>query len=60
MLGLDLSVALALVLSVASAVLCVGYGLTRWNADADDDRPDPGEDPVGDGRRERSPELGDR
>lgn len=40
MLELDLAVALALALSVASTVLCVGYGLTHW--DADDD---PGEDP---------------
>ncbi|MDX1395603.1 MAG: hypothetical protein R3195_14565 [Gemmatimonadota bacterium] len=35
MLDLDASVMLALALSVASAVLCVGYGLRRWHADDD-------------------------
>lgn len=35
MLGIDLSVWLALLLSLAGAVLCVVYGLTRWNADDD-------------------------
>ena len=35
MLGLDLSVWLALLLSLASVILCVVYGLVRWNADAD-------------------------
>jgi len=44
MLELDLGVALALFLSVASAVLCVAYGLTHWNAD--DDRPDAPPDQV--------------
>jgi hypothetical protein len=43
MLGLDLSVALALVLSVASAALCVGYGLTHWSSDDDQDE----EPPIG-------------
>ena len=41
MLGLDPGVALALVLSVASAGLCVGYGVMRWNADDDQDEVPP-------------------
>jgi hypothetical protein len=41
MLELDLAVALALVLSGASTVLCVGYGLTHWNADDDPDEDPP-------------------
>lgn len=45
MLGLDLAVALALVLSVGSAALCVAYGLARWNAD--DDREEAPPDPPG-------------
>jgi hypothetical protein len=44
MLGLDLDVGLALVLSVASTALCIGYGVMRWNAgdDARDDVPEGG------------------
>jgi len=45
MLELDFAVALALVLSVGSAVLCVAYGLARWNAD--DDREEGPPDPRG-------------
>lgn len=37
MLGLDFGVWLALMLSLASAVLCVGYGMIRWNVDDDSD-----------------------
>lgn len=35
MLGLDAGVWTALLLSVASLVLCLAYGLVRWNADDD-------------------------
>ncbi len=58
MLGLDLSVALALGLSVASAALCVVYGVVRWNADGD-----AGDDPPGsaqDGPGGEPSELGGR
>ena len=37
MLELDFAVALALVLCLASTALCVGYGLSHWNADDDAD-----------------------
>lgn len=40
MLGIDFAVWLALLLSVASALLCVVYGLARWNVD-DDSTPGP-------------------
>jgi len=40
MLGVDLAVWLAMLLSLASAVLCVVYGLSHWNAD-DDPPPTP-------------------
>lgn len=36
MLGIpDTGVLLAYVLSVLSAVLCIGYGIMNWNKDAD-------------------------
>lgn len=35
MLGVDVAVWLAILLSLASAMLCVVYGLARWNADDD-------------------------
>lgn len=35
MSGIDFTVWPALVLSLASAILCVVYGLIRWNADDD-------------------------
>lgn len=37
MLGIDFAVWLGLILSLASAVLCVGYGVIRWNAHDDSD-----------------------
>jgi len=33
MLGTDVAVGLALLLSLGSAVLCVAYGWSHWNAD---------------------------
>lgn len=35
MLGSDVGVTLALLLSLASTLLCVAYGWARWNADDD-------------------------
>lgn len=35
MLGVDVAVALALLLSLASVLLCVLYGWSRWDADDD-------------------------
>jgi len=40
MLGIDFAVWLALMLSLASVALCVGYGASRWNLDDDSD-PEP-------------------
>lgn len=37
-LGIDFPVWLALMLSLASAILCVAYGVTRWNLDDDSER----------------------
>jgi hypothetical protein len=34
--GIDFTVWLGLLLSLASGILCVAYGLARWNADDDD------------------------
>lgn len=40
MLGIEsFGVLLAFLLCVVSAVLCVGYGLWRWNLDEDSDQP---------------------
>ena len=41
MLGIDVAVWLALLLSVGSALLCVVYGLARWDADDDAGSPPP-------------------
>lgn len=46
MLGIDFAVWLALMLSLASVVLCVGYGVTRWNRDDDPDREPGDRDPA--------------
>jgi hypothetical protein len=35
MSGIDFAVWLALLLSLGSAILCVAYGLVRWNEDGD-------------------------
>jgi len=47
MFALDFAVALALVLSIGSTLLCVGYGFARWNAD-DDQGDDPPTEERGD------------
>lgn len=47
MLGTDVAVTLALLLSLASAVLCVAYGWSHWNAD-DDVPPTGGPSPTAD------------
>ena len=37
MLGMDVMVGAALLLALASTLLCITYGSSRWNADADVD-----------------------
>ena len=46
MLGIHIAVWLALVLSVASVILCVVYGMARWNADDDCERLPPSAAPA--------------
>ena len=46
MLGIDFTVWLALMLSLASVALCVGYGASRWNLDDDSDPAPSPRDPT--------------
>jgi len=58
MLGADVGVTLAILLTLASTLLCVAYGWSRWNADGD--APPTGEGPPTSDRTDdsRAPEGG--